>query len=70
MNIRNNELQTNVRIDNTGRISLFRALITDISCDLNMQKFPFDHVIYLRFSIVISLLFMNIFESVHSNELK
>uniref|UniRef100_F1L7E1 Neuronal acetylcholine receptor subunit alpha-10 n=1 Tax=Ascaris suum TaxID=6253 RepID=F1L7E1_ASCSU len=45
MNIRNNELQTNVRIDNTGRISLFRALITDISCDLNMQKFPFDHQI-------------------------
>uniref|UniRef100_A0A1I7XMR4 Neur_chan_LBD domain-containing protein n=1 Tax=Heterorhabditis bacteriophora TaxID=37862 RepID=A0A1I7XMR4_HETBA len=42
MNIRENELQTNVLIENTGRISLFRAIITDVTCDLRLERFPFD----------------------------
>ncbi|VDL73344.1 unnamed protein product, partial [Nippostrongylus brasiliensis] len=42
MNIRENEMQTNVQIDHTGRISLFRALITDVTCDLRLERFPYD----------------------------
>ncbi|XGW03751.1 hypothetical protein V3C99_015146 [Haemonchus contortus] len=45
MNIRENEMQTNVQIEHTGRISLFRALITDITCDLRLERFPYDQQI-------------------------
>ncbi|CAB3397605.1 unnamed protein product [Caenorhabditis bovis] len=45
MNIKGNEMQTNVQIENTGKISLFRSIITDITCDLQMEKFPYDQQI-------------------------
>uniref|UniRef100_A0A914VKH5 Uncharacterized protein n=1 Tax=Plectus sambesii TaxID=2011161 RepID=A0A914VKH5_9BILA len=45
MNVRENELHTNVLIEHTGKISLFRAIITDITCSLDMQRFPFDQQI-------------------------
>ncbi|KAF1752523.1 hypothetical protein GCK72_019078 [Caenorhabditis remanei] len=45
MNIKENEMQTNVQIEHTGKISLFRAIITDITCDLQMEKFPYDQQI-------------------------
>ncbi|VDO71588.1 unnamed protein product [Heligmosomoides polygyrus] len=45
MNIRENEMQTNVQIEHTGRISLFRALITDVTCDLRLERFPYDQQI-------------------------
>lgn len=53
MNIKENELETNVLLESGGRVSvsvsptsgppqLFRAIITDITCDLDLQNFPFD----------------------------
>ncbi|PIO62277.1 hypothetical protein TELCIR_16175, partial [Teladorsagia circumcincta] len=42
MNIRENEMQTNVQIEYNGRISLFRALMTDVTCDLRLESFPYD----------------------------
>ncbi|EYB88384.1 hypothetical protein Y032_0248g92 [Ancylostoma ceylanicum] len=45
MNIRENEMQTNALIQHTGHISLFRALITDVTCDLRLEMFPYDQQI-------------------------
>ncbi|KIH64957.1 Neurotransmitter-gated ion-channel ligand binding domain protein [Ancylostoma duodenale] len=45
MNIRENEMQTNALIQHTGHISLFRALITDVTCDLRLERFPYDQQI-------------------------
>ncbi|KAK0410172.1 hypothetical protein QR680_004993 [Steinernema hermaphroditum] len=45
MNVKDNEMQTNVLVQHTGRISLFRAIITDVTCDLDMQRFPYDQQI-------------------------
>ncbi len=42
MNVRDNEMLTNVLVRNDGRVSLFRAIITDITCNLNLHRFPFD----------------------------
>lgn len=42
MNVEENEMETNAIVDNTGRVMLFRSMITDISCNLNLQQFPFD----------------------------
>ncbi|CAI4222662.1 unnamed protein product [Auanema sp. JU1783] len=51
MNIKENEMQTNVLIENTGKISLFRAIITDVTCDLQLDRFPFDQQIcYIMFA--------------------
>ena len=44
MNIKENELLTNVEVSYTGKISLFRAIITDITCDLQLDRFPYDQV--------------------------
>uniref|UniRef100_A0A1I7UEQ7 Neur_chan_LBD domain-containing protein n=1 Tax=Caenorhabditis tropicalis TaxID=1561998 RepID=A0A1I7UEQ7_9PELO len=45
MNVEENEMETNAIVDNTGRVMLFRSMITDISCNLNLQQFPFDQQI-------------------------
>ncbi|GMS79226.1 hypothetical protein PENTCL1PPCAC_1401, partial [Pristionchus entomophagus] len=45
MNVKDNELQTNSLIEYDGKVSLFRAMIIDITCYLNMNKFPFDQQI-------------------------
>ncbi|KAI1719785.1 neurotransmitter-gated ion-channel ligand binding domain-containing protein [Ditylenchus destructor] len=42
MNVKDNEMQTNALVRNDGRVSLFRAIITDITCSLNLHRFPFD----------------------------
>ena len=42
MNIEENELETNAIIDQYGQVMLFRSLITDVSCNLNLEQFPFD----------------------------
>uniref|UniRef100_A0AC35GMB4 Uncharacterized protein n=1 Tax=Panagrolaimus sp. PS1159 TaxID=55785 RepID=A0AC35GMB4_9BILA len=42
MNVKENELQTNALINFDGSVSLFRAIITDISCSLSLHRFPFD----------------------------
>uniref|UniRef100_A0A1I8ADS6 Neur_chan_LBD domain-containing protein n=1 Tax=Steinernema glaseri TaxID=37863 RepID=A0A1I8ADS6_9BILA len=42
MNIDENELETNVIVDHTGLVTLFRSMITDITCTLNLREFPFD----------------------------
>lgn len=44
MNIKENELLTNVEVSHTGKISLFRAIITDVTCDLQLDRFPYDQV--------------------------
>ncbi|ULT92251.1 hypothetical protein L3Y34_009775 [Caenorhabditis briggsae] len=45
MNVEENEMETNAIVDHTGRVMLFRSMITDISCNLNLQQFPFDQQI-------------------------
>ncbi|CAI5450706.1 unnamed protein product [Caenorhabditis angaria] len=45
MNVEENEMETNAIIDYDGRVMLFRSMITDISCNLNLQQFPFDQQI-------------------------
>ncbi|KAK0410594.1 hypothetical protein QR680_005220 [Steinernema hermaphroditum] len=42
MNVDENELETNVIVEHTGLVTLFRSLITDITCTLNLKEFPFD----------------------------
>uniref|UniRef100_A0A7E4VAS9 Neur_chan_LBD domain-containing protein n=1 Tax=Panagrellus redivivus TaxID=6233 RepID=A0A7E4VAS9_PANRE len=42
MNVADNEMQTNALIQFDGRVSLFRAIITDVSCSLFLHRFPFD----------------------------
>ena len=44
MNIKENELLTNVEVSSSGKISLFRAIITDVTCDLQLDRFPYDQV--------------------------
>ncbi|PAV86757.1 hypothetical protein WR25_06394 [Diploscapter pachys] len=51
MNVDENEMETNAIISDDGRVVLFRALITDISCNLSLEQFPFDQqVCYLTFA--------------------
>ncbi|KAF7635501.1 hypothetical protein Mgra_00005040 [Meloidogyne graminicola] len=45
MNIHESEMMTNALVQNDGRVSLFRAVITGISCHLNLHRFPFDQQI-------------------------
>uniref|UniRef100_A0A8R1HT71 Neur_chan_LBD domain-containing protein n=2 Tax=Caenorhabditis japonica TaxID=281687 RepID=A0A8R1HT71_CAEJA len=45
MNVEENEMETNAIVDSSGRVMLFRSMITDISCNLNLQQFPFDQQI-------------------------
>ncbi|TKR60916.1 hypothetical protein L596_028097 [Steinernema carpocapsae] len=51
MNVNENELDTNVIVDHTGLITLFRSMITDITCTLNLREFPFDQVSLFLFFI-------------------
>lgn len=46
MNVDENEMETNAIISDDGRVVLFRALITDISCNLSLEQFPFDQVYF------------------------
>ncbi|CAI4222723.1 unnamed protein product [Auanema sp. JU1783] len=51
MNVEENEMETNAIVNNTGHVMLFRSLITDVSCNLNLEQFPFDQqVCYLTFA--------------------
>ncbi|VDN54667.1 unnamed protein product, partial [Dracunculus medinensis] len=51
MNTANNELETNAVIKHNGNIILFKSLITDVTCNMNLIDFPFDQqVCYLTFS--------------------
>ncbi|CAB3397306.1 unnamed protein product [Caenorhabditis bovis] len=51
MNVEENEMETNAIIDYQGNVMLFRSMITDISCNLNLQQFPFDQqVCYVTFA--------------------
>ncbi|KAI6172429.1 Acr-17 [Aphelenchoides besseyi] len=45
MNIEDNQLETNAVIKSDGRISVYRAMVTQITCLLNMDSFPFDQQI-------------------------
>ncbi|KAH7731182.1 CRE-ACR-17 protein [Aphelenchoides avenae] len=45
MNVKDNEMQTNALVHSDGSVSLFRAIITDITCNLNLHRFPFDQQI-------------------------
>ena len=40
MNVRESEMMTNALVQHDGRVSLFRAIITDITCHLNLVIFP------------------------------
>uniref|UniRef100_A0A914C479 Uncharacterized protein n=1 Tax=Acrobeloides nanus TaxID=290746 RepID=A0A914C479_9BILA len=42
MNVKENEMQTNALLQYDGNVSLFRAIITDITCDLQLYMFPYD----------------------------
>ncbi|GMT09593.1 hypothetical protein PFISCL1PPCAC_890, partial [Pristionchus fissidentatus] len=51
MNVAENEIETNAIIQNTGEVMLFRSMITDITCTLSLEQFPFDQqVCYLIFA--------------------
>ncbi|KHN77475.1 Neuronal acetylcholine receptor subunit alpha-10 [Toxocara canis] len=51
MNVGENELETNAIIEYNGRVMLFRSMITDITCNLNLRDFPFDQqVCFLTFA--------------------
>ncbi|CAD6186906.1 unnamed protein product [Caenorhabditis auriculariae] len=51
MNVEENEMETNAIVNHDGRVMLFRSMITDISCNLNLQQFPFDQqVCYVTFA--------------------
>lgn len=45
MNVEENSLSTNVVLAHTGQMILFSAVITEITCGLDMAGFPFDQVI-------------------------
>lgn len=45
MNIEDNELETNAVIKSNGRVSVYRAMVTQITCLLRMESFPFDQQI-------------------------
>ena len=42
MNIQENEVSTNVVLNYTGGILYFRAVISRVTCNLDMTYFPFD----------------------------
>lgn len=42
MNIEDNSMETNAVIKSDGRVSVYRAMITQITCLLTMDDFPFD----------------------------
>ncbi len=42
MNIVENEVSTNVVLNYTGGILYFRAVISRVTCNLDMTYFPFD----------------------------
>lgn len=42
MNIKENEITTNVVLNHTGDLVCFRANIIKITCSLDMRYFPFD----------------------------
>lgn len=44
MNVEENELETNAIIKSNGDVTLFRSMITDITCQLSLKDFPFDQV--------------------------
>lgn len=44
MDLRANQMDTNAVVNHTGGIMLFSALITDITCNIDMTWFPFDVV--------------------------
>lgn len=46
MNVRENEVETNVVLRSNGDVLLFKSVITDIACTLDMTYFPFDQVHY------------------------
>uniref|UniRef100_A0A915CGP1 Neurotransmitter-gated ion-channel ligand-binding domain-containing protein n=1 Tax=Parascaris univalens TaxID=6257 RepID=A0A915CGP1_PARUN len=41
-NVEENELETNAILEYNGSVILFRSMITDITCNLNLRDFPFD----------------------------
>ncbi|KAI6218179.1 Acr-17 [Aphelenchoides fujianensis] len=51
MNVEDNQLETNAVIKSDGRVSVYRAMVTQITCSLVMDLFPFDQQIcYLMLS--------------------
>uniref|UniRef100_A0A915CH68 Neurotransmitter-gated ion-channel ligand-binding domain-containing protein n=1 Tax=Parascaris univalens TaxID=6257 RepID=A0A915CH68_PARUN len=44
-NVEENELETNAILEYNGSVILFRSMITDITCNLNLRDFPFDQQI-------------------------
>lgn len=44
MNVEESQMSTNAVLNYTGGIMLFSAIITDITCGLDMSDFPFDQV--------------------------
>jgi hypothetical protein len=47
MNIDDNQMETNAVIKSDGRVSVYRAMITQITCLLTMDDFPFDQQVSL-----------------------
>ncbi|KAL3097079.1 hypothetical protein niasHS_002795 [Heterodera schachtii] len=45
MNVRESEMMTNALVQHDGRVSLFRAIITDITCHLNLVWVNHRHMI-------------------------
>ncbi|CAD5219480.1 unnamed protein product [Bursaphelenchus okinawaensis] len=45
MNVEDNELETNAVIRSDGRVSVYRAMVTQITCQLELENFPFDQQI-------------------------
>ncbi|CAD5226232.1 unnamed protein product [Bursaphelenchus xylophilus] len=45
MNVDDNELETNAVIRSDGRVSVYRAMVTQITCQLTLENFPFDQQI-------------------------
>lgn len=44
MNVRENEVETNAVLKSNGDVMLFKSVITDLACMLDMTYFPFDQV--------------------------
>lgn len=54
MDLRANQMRTNAVVNYTGDIMLFSALITDITCNIDMTWFPYDVVGFL-YAIVLAI---------------
>lgn len=60
MNVEENELDTYAIINYKGEVTLFRSMITDVTCEFSyrLKDFPFDQVCFLKISNSLLMLFL------------